>query len=148
MHLLRTLLLSILPLLPFTTAWLPTSPPASALPLTAFTHSNTTSIRGVNLGSLFIVEPWMARHTWDTTLGCVGAAAEFQCIANNYGGDVGAASKAFAKHWATWVTRADLEEMVGAGLNTIRVSFSFFPRMGGGMMADGCGWGRFRWGGG
>lgn len=106
-------------LLALTHAWLPTyPPPGTALP--AFAASKTIKIRGVNLGSLFIVEPWMARNEW-AAMGCGAAEAEFQCIRDAYGGNIDRASEVWKKHWGTWITAADLDEMVGAGLNTIRV---------------------------
>lgn len=62
----------------------------------------------------------MARNEW-AAMGCGAAEAEFQCIRDAYGGNIDRASEVWKKHWGTWITAADLDEMVGAGLNTIRV---------------------------
>ena len=35
-----------------------------------------TPIRGVNLGSQFIIEPWMASTEWNS-MGCGGSKSEF-----------------------------------------------------------------------
>ncbi|KAH7042659.1 glucan endo-1,6-beta-glucosidase B [Macrophomina phaseolina] len=118
------LLLSLLPLL--TCAWLPTSCPPG-ISLSAFRTSPTNKIRGVNLGSQFIIEPWMARHEW-AAMGCGDAEAEFQCIKNQYGGDIARASQVWKKHWATWINGTDLDQMVQMGLNTIRVPVGWWMK--------------------
>lgn len=107
-------------------AWLPTSPPPGT---TLSTFAATSKIRGVNLGSQFIIEPWMARDEW-AAMGCGQAKAEFQCIKQAYGGDVNKASEVWKRHWASWITNTDLDDMVKAGLNTVRVSVS----------PESCGW--------
>lgn len=104
-------------------AWLPTSPPPGT---TLSTFAATSKIRGVNLGSQFIIEPWMARDEW-AAMGCGQTKAEFQCIKQAYGGDVNKASEVWKRHWASWITNADLDDMVKAGLNTVRVSVSPVP---------------------
>ncbi|KAF2087572.1 glycoside hydrolase family 5 protein, partial [Saccharata proteae CBS 121410] len=87
----------------------------------------TTKIRGVNLGSQFIVEPWMAAQEW-IDMGCYGAKAEFQCIKDNYGGDVAAASVVWQEHWRTWITHSDIKTMARYGLNTIRIPVGWWMR--------------------
>lgn len=39
----------------------------------------TSKIRGVNLGSLFVFEPWMATPQWNS-MGCGAYASEFDCV--------------------------------------------------------------------
>lgn len=101
-------------------AWLPTGQGRS---LSAFTNGNTSKIRGVNLGSHFIVEPWMAYGEWVDTMGCKDASgnqyrSEWDCV-QGLGQDV--ANTVFKKHWQRWITEEDISTMVEYGLNTIRV---------------------------
>lgn len=79
-------------------------------------------IRGVNLGSLFIVEPWMARTEWES-MGCGNAASEFDCVVA-LGQDK--ANAAFTKHWESWITEQDLDTIKSYGLNTIRVPIGYW----------------------
>lgn len=110
--------------LPFITtlvhAWLPTDKGHS---LSAFTNGGTSKIRGVNLGSLFVFEPWMARSYWKNTLGCKDSSgnayhAEWDCV---QGIGQNAADIAFKNHWGSWITQNDISTMISYGLNTIRV---------------------------
>lgn len=99
--------------LPATLAWLPTD---DGHTLSAF--SNTDKIRGVNLGSSFVVEEWMAYSEWHNNLGCGDSKSEWDCV-KSIGQDE--ANKAFKKHWQTWIVQDDIEKMLSYSLNTIRV---------------------------
>ncbi|KAI1636331.1 glycoside hydrolase family 5 protein [Biscogniauxia mediterranea] len=79
-------------------------------------------IRGVNLGSQFIVEEWFARDEW-ASMGCKGFYDEWSCV-EALGQQ--AADAAFDKHWNTWITQDDISEMARYGLNTIRVPVGFW----------------------
>ena len=79
-------------------------------------------IRGVNMGSQYIVEPWMASNEW-STMGCGDAQSEFDCV-NAMGQD--AANTAFKAHWDRWVPESDFDEMVSYGINTIRVPIGYW----------------------
>ncbi len=79
-------------------------------------------IRGVNLGGLFIVEPWMASTAWNT-IGCADQKSEFDCVVK-LGQE--RANQAFADHWSTWITASDLDLMKSYGLNTIRVPIGYW----------------------
>lgn len=79
-------------------------------------------IRGVNLGSLFVVEPWMASTEW-ATMGCGSAKSEYDCV-SALGQTTANAN--FAAHWQRWITDADLAEMQSYGLNTIRVPVGYW----------------------
>nr|XP_036578203.1 endo-beta-1,6-glucanase [Colletotrichum truncatum]KAF6785404.1 endo-beta-1,6-glucanase [Colletotrichum truncatum] len=82
----------------------------------------TGKIRGVNLGSLFVFEPWIAHVEWNN-MGCGGQESEFDCVMN-----IGQekADAAFQKHWSTWITTSDLDEMMGYGINTIRIPVGYW----------------------
>ncbi|KAK3940397.1 endo-beta-1,6-glucanase [Diplogelasinospora grovesii] len=109
-------------------------------------------IRGVNLGSLFVYEPWIASNTWTNTMQCTGSGynSEFDCM-TKLGAGTGDAT--FQKHWNTWVTAADFDEMISYGLNTVRIPLGYwmdegivywdsehFPRGGADVLRTVCGW--------
>ncbi|KAF2195249.1 glycoside hydrolase family 5 protein, partial [Zopfia rhizophila CBS 207.26] len=84
--------------------------------------SGYNKIRGVNLGSLFIIEPWMASQEWDS-MGCGGTKSEFDCVMK-LGQD--GANKAFQKHWETYITEDDIKTIKDYGLNTIRIPVGYW----------------------
>jgi len=84
----------------------------------------SAKIRGVNLGSLFIVEPWMANDAW-IAMGCGGQRSEFDCI-RALGQARG--NEAFKSHWNSWVTQDDIREIASLGLNTIRIPVGYWMR--------------------
>ncbi|KAI0156761.1 glycoside hydrolase family 5 protein [Xylariaceae sp. FL1272] len=79
-------------------------------------------IRGVNLGSLFVIEEWFAKDEW-ASMGCSGYYDEWSCV-EALGQDT--ADAAFQKHWNSWITQSDIEEIASYGLNTIRVPVGFW----------------------
>ncbi|KAI1343151.1 glycoside hydrolase family 5 protein [Xylariaceae sp. FL0016] len=79
-------------------------------------------VRGVNLGSQFIIEPWMAGDEW-SSMGCGDAADEWSCV-QSLGQD--AADAAFKTHWGSWITDEDLEKIQSYGLNTVRIPVGFW----------------------
>jgi len=83
---------------------------------------SASEIRGVNLGSLFIMEPWMASTEW-ASMGCGSAKSEFDCVLAL---GQAKANSAFQKHWSTWITAADLDTMKSYGLNTIRIPVGYW----------------------
>ena len=106
-------------------------------------------IRGVNLGSMFIVEPWMAGDEW-SSMGCGDAQSEFDCV-SKLGQD--AANAAFDNHWKTWITSDDISTMASYGINTIRIPVGYwiyedivdkdsehFPQGGLAYLEQVCGW--------
>lgn len=104
-------------------AWLPTD---GSHTLSAFTNGGTSKIRGVNLGSHFVFEPWMAQSYWKDTLGCKdsggsGYHSEWDCV-QGIGQD--AANSAFQQHWSSWTSQEDINTMISYGLNTIRVCWA------------------------
>jgi aryl-phospho-beta-D-glucosidase BglC (GH1 family) len=79
-------------------------------------------VRGVNLGSLFVFEPWLAETEW-ASMGCGGQASEFDCVSS-----LGQtqANSAFQAHWNSWITQADISQMQSYGLNTIRLPVGYW----------------------
>lgn len=106
-------------------------------------------VRGVNLGSLFVFEPWLAETEW-SNMGCSGQNSEFDCV--SYLGQT-QANSVFQAHWNSWITQADIAQMQSYGLNTIRVPVGYwmmesivyadsehFPQGGIGYLEQLCGW--------
>lgn len=117
--------LSLLTSLSLTTAWLPeTDKQITSTAGTNLFSASNGKIRGVNLGSQFVFEPWIAESAW-SALGCQGQNSEFDCV-SSLGQD--AANDAFAKHWASWITQDDIAQMASYGLNTIRVPVGYWLR--------------------
>lgn len=79
-------------------------------------------IRAVNLGALFIIEPWMASSKW-SAMGCGSSKSEFDCVKLL---GQSAADSAFQEHWNTWITTDDLDKIKEYGLNTIRVPVGYW----------------------
>lgn len=83
---------------------------------------SSSKIRGVNLGGLFVAEPWMMSDEW-SSMGCSGLNSEFDCVLKL--GQT-AANKAFQKHWDTWITKDDITQIASLGLNTIRIPVGYW----------------------
>jgi hypothetical protein len=81
-------------------------------------------IRGVNLGSLFIIEPWMANDAWNA-MGCGHQPSEFDCM-RALGQDRG--NREFQSHWSSWILQDDIRQIVSLGLNSIRIPVGFWMR--------------------
>ncbi|EMR66973.1 hypothetical protein MGN70_006916 [Eutypa lata] len=96
--------------------------PRSSPPVSRRWNPGLDKIRGVNLGSQFIIEPWMANDAW-TEMGCGGLNDEWQCV-ESLGQD--AADAAFATHWDSWTTQDDIAKIKGFGLNTVRIPVGFW----------------------
>lgn len=109
-------------------AWMPSSdnsPLAHGnLPRQAPAFPGTSKIRGVNLGSQFIFEPWMAGSEW-SAMGCGNTQSEFDCVSML---GQAAANTAWAKHWSTWTTQDDITQMQSYGLNAIRIPVGYWIR--------------------
>jgi aryl-phospho-beta-D-glucosidase BglC (GH1 family) len=106
-------------------------------------------IRGVNMGSLFVFEPWMASGAW-SSMGCGNYASEFDCVS---GLGQAQANSVFQAHWGSWITQGDISQMQSYGLNTIRIPVGYwmdesivysdsehFPQGGLSYLSQLCGW--------
>ncbi|KAL4979632.1 glucan endo-1,6-beta-glucosidase B [Aspergillus desertorum] len=135
----------VLASLPLTLAWLPgiDRDIYSAAGTKIFNVTSASSkrwlpalnkIRGVNLGSHFVIEPWMA-NTAGTNMGCGGQKSDL------------------CGHWGSWITQDDISLIVQYGLNTIRIPVGYwlkedlvyadsehFPKEGMKYLEDDCGW--------
>ncbi|KAJ7777399.1 glycoside hydrolase family 5 protein [Mycena metata] len=87
-----------------------------------------SKIYGVNLGSWLVLESWMLPQEWldmggescDVCSTCI--ATEF-AFAQAFPDTVDAI---FNKHWTTWFTQADINALVAAGINTVRVPLGYW----------------------
>lgn len=79
-------------------------------------------IRGVNVGSMFVYEPWMDQDEW-SNIGCDGQQSEFDCVSST-GQD--RSDTAFQGHWESWINGTDLDQMASYGLNTIRIPLGYW----------------------
>lgn len=93
----------------------------------------------------------MAPDDW-RMIGCEGQKSEFNCT-QAIGQE--AADANFPKHWDTWITQDDINQIASVGLNTIRIPLGFwiledlvdrttefFPRGGFTYLQRVCGWAR------
>lgn len=118
--------LLVLGLATLSTAWMPIDKMMSQenSTISARWLPSSSKIRGVNLGSLFIIEPWMANDAW-TSMGCSGQQSEFDCM-KALGQTAGNA--AFQSHWNSWITQDDIRQIAALGLNTIRIPVGYWMR--------------------
>lgn len=93
-----------------------------SLPLFANAWLPEGKIRGVNLGGLFVVEPWMMQDEW-SAMGCGGKTSEFDCVLAL--GQT-AANAAFQAHWNRWITHDDITQIASLGLNTVRIPLGYW----------------------
>ncbi|KAI3579443.1 glycoside hydrolase superfamily, partial [Fusarium oxysporum f. sp. albedinis] len=83
---------------------------------------NDDKIRGVNLGSQFIIERWMAEESWKN-MGCSAYNDEWACV-KGIGQDK--ANAAFKKHWETWIIEDDIKQIASLGLNAVRIPVGYW----------------------
>ncbi|CEL59109.1 Glucan endo-1,6-beta-glucosidase B OS=Emericella nidulans (strain FGSC A4 / ATCC 38163 / CBS 112,46 / NRRL 194 / M139) GN=exgB PE=2 SV=1 [Rhizoctonia solani AG-1 IB] len=115
-------------------------------------------IYGVNLGSWLLVEPWMLPNEWVNKMegercdaDCSSCAASEFGLVKKLGQE--RADQVFEEHWATWFTEKDVDEIVAAGLNSVRIPLGywlveslvdrtteFYPRGGIKYLKKGLGW--------
>ncbi|GAA5932470.1 hypothetical protein JCM10213_005327 [Rhodosporidiobolus nylandii] len=97
-------------------------PTASVKPSKDTAWFPVEKVRGVNLGSLFIFEPWMARTSWEK-LGCSAYDSEWPCI-EALGLDT--LQPKFEEHWSSFYNETDFTEMARLGLNTVRIPLGYW----------------------
>ncbi|KAB8345842.1 hypothetical protein FH972_022897 [Carpinus fangiana] len=86
---------------------------------------DVTKIRGVNLGSWLVAEPWMMGNSW-SDMGCSDQCSEFDCMSSVYGSDRATGNQKFQDHWANWIKPSDLDTIKSWGLNTIRIPVGYW----------------------
>ena len=77
-----------------------------------------------------IFEPWMAPAEWTSMGGefcngsCSGCRQSEWSLSNYLGREQ--TNAVFKKHWETWFTQDDVDSIVDAGMNTIRIPLGFW----------------------
>ncbi|OCH93675.1 glycoside hydrolase family 5 protein [Obba rivulosa] len=85
-------------------------------------------IQGVNLGGWLVLEPWMLPAEWEAMGGqqcddcsqCIGSEFKF---AEAYPNTV---DEQFAKHWSTWFTQDDVNQIASLDLNVVRIPLGYW----------------------
>ncbi|KAI1636144.1 putative Exo-beta-1,3-glucanase [Biscogniauxia mediterranea] len=78
-------------------------------------------VRGVNLGGWLVLEPWITPSVFDSTPDNV--VDEFT-LTQTLGAD--AAAQLLDKHWSTWITQADMNDIASKGLNFVRIPVGYW----------------------
>ena len=86
---------------------------------TTTTSSNTSFLRGVNIGNWLVLEKWM-----DSTNIFSGA---FESAIDQYTFDeVTGAASALQQHWDTWFTESDMAYLASTGINAVRIPIGYW----------------------
>ncbi|TBU33304.1 glycoside hydrolase [Dichomitus squalens] len=95
---------------------------ASATPsITPFNYGKDT-IRGVNLGGWFVLEPWITPSIFENTNNSdiIDEYTFGQMLDADYALDV------LQNHWDTWITEDDFAAIAAAGLNHVRMQIGYW----------------------
>ncbi|KAI6041892.1 glycoside hydrolase family 5 protein [Pisolithus marmoratus] len=85
-------------------------------------------IYGVNLGSWLLLEAWMLPQEW-TDMGGQICSDCAQCIETEFAfakAYPDTVDQTFAKHWDSWFTQSDLQDLKNAGINTLRIPLGYW----------------------
>ncbi|KAK7690700.1 hypothetical protein QCA50_005799 [Cerrena zonata] len=95
---------------------------AAATPTLAPFNYGKDTIRGVNLGGWFVLEPWITpslfQNTNDTSI--VDEFTLGQKLDNDTALDI------LQNHWETWITEDDFKAIKAAGLNHVRIPLGYW----------------------
>lgn len=87
-----------------------------------------SKIYGVNIGGWLVLEPWMLPAEWEAMGGQICSDCS-QCIGSEWAytkAYPNIANAEFAKHWSTWFTQDDVNQLVADGINTARIPLGFW----------------------
>ncbi|KIP07427.1 glycoside hydrolase family 5 protein [Phlebiopsis gigantea 11061_1 CR5-6] len=85
-------------------------------------------IYGTNLGSWLVLEAWMLPAEW-AAMGGQSCDDCSQCIASEFAfaqAYPDTVDQIFAKHWETWFNQDDVDQLVAAGINTVRIPLGYW----------------------
>jgi len=80
-----------------------------------------TKVRGVNLGGWLVLEPWITPSIFEATPDDVVDEWTFGKVLG-----YGEAQSRLEKHWSSWITEGDFEEMKGYGINFVRIPIGYW----------------------
>lgn len=84
---------------------------------------NSQTVRGVNLGGWFVLEPWITPsifEEWSSSRAVVDEYTYTQTLGKNE------ASSRLTNHWNTWITQDDFNQIAAAGLNHVRIPIGYW----------------------
>ncbi|KAF9483040.1 glycoside hydrolase family 5 protein [Pholiota conissans] len=85
-------------------------------------------IYGVNLGSWLVLEAWMLPAEW-IAMGGQQCNDCSQCIATEFAfaqAYPDTVDEKFKTHWETWFAQSDVDDLVSAGINTVRIPLGYW----------------------
>jgi glucan 1,3-beta-glucosidase len=82
---------------------------------------DSETVRGVNLGGWFVLEPWITPSLFEK--GGDGAVDEWT-LSQALGSD--AAQSLLSQHWNSFITADDFHQMAAAGLNHVRIPVGYW----------------------
>ena len=100
---------------------IPTNTSITATSVTSSEIASSSSggfLRGVNIGSWLILEPWMVPSMF--TGAASGAVDQW-----TYDSTAGA-SENLQQHWSTWFTEADVQQLSSYGINALRIPIGYW----------------------
>jgi len=80
---------------------------------------NGQKVRGVNTGGWFVLEPWITPSVFEGN-----DAVDEYTLTQQLGRD--AAQSRLQRHWDSWFTESDFQQMAGAGLNHVRIPIGYW----------------------
>ena len=78
-------------------------------------------LRGVNIGGLFVLEPWITPAIGGTTIPWSDNVRDQYTFSSQAG-----AAAVLQKHWTTWYTADDFTQMASMGLNHVRLPIGWW----------------------
>ncbi|KAK0214947.1 glycoside hydrolase family 5 protein [Armillaria fumosa] len=85
-------------------------------------------VYGVNLGSWLVLEAWMLPQGW-LDMGGQQCSDCSQCIATEFAfarAYPDTVDEIFNKHWSSWFNQTDVNALVEAGINTVRIPLGYW----------------------
>ncbi|KAI9656141.1 MAG: exo-1,3-beta-glucanase [Alyxoria varia] len=101
---------------------------SEAAPFTLITRAGSkfdyskTKVKGVNLGGWFVLEPWITPSLFQDFAENKAAVDEWTFCATLKG----KAQERLNKHWRSWITRDDFNQIAKAGLNHVRIPIGYW----------------------
>ncbi|PMD38355.1 glycoside hydrolase family 5 protein [Hyaloscypha variabilis F] len=84
---------------------------------------NDYTVRGVNLGGWFVLEPWITPSIFEPYANGGGVVDEYTLSATL---GTSAAQSLLEQHWGSWITEDDFAQIAAAGLNTVRIPIGYW----------------------
>ncbi|WFD34571.1 hypothetical protein MCUN1_001412 [Malassezia cuniculi] len=92
-------------------------------------RANTMRYRkqvGVNVGSWFVLEAWMTPSMFTCAYGTKNSELDFLKGYGSSSKGISSAKARLEKHWDTFITKSDLQEMKTLGINTVRLPIGYW----------------------